>query len=453
MSIESAPDVRHIPHEHTLRLKTLFTLVSVFLIAYGDTLHAETPAQTTRKKPTARPYPALDALETVIKAETPLLNHQLCNTREEALLHIKIAIREALHHQNPLPDYAKTILSVPYKVDDYVEAHKRMQDARTFLDELEEELPGRIAVSDANTAFNSLLEEQFHCRITADDPVLRSRLQEYKTGTDAEQSGKAFERMCHHLQAIPLPVANGFFLRPIQEGEEFRTNERMGMVTIGGPKIQYREAFMLPDKGMILTLTAAQRNETEEEKMDRKEEEYIALFFQKIPEPTESVFIPTKITGAPFHPWNKDNSQSTPSSTTWIPLMEKTCTAMIGKKPASYDIPTAQPTVISLGLQTLYVQSSEKQADGTWITHMKGTVWEGVEWPKTTNEEDMFSYQLVAGNQVSALTADDETMDAIVYDLHFCKRELEFFLKTAQHPQTVRIRAYTEISKEEITLP
>lgn len=447
MSIESAPDVRQNLYERTPRLTTLLALVSNFALAYGAIANAQQP-QITSSLPSAKKTvdPFQDVKKTITES-IPELNHTLYPVREKAQLRIKQAIRKALDRKNPLPDTLKKSLVVPYQSGGTIETFKRMEDVSAFTDDMEAELPGRISPEN-ETSVQRLLEAQFHCRITVDDPVLQKKLQVYDTCTEGEKSGDAFVRMCRDLQAIPVPTPDGFLLRPIQDGEEFRSNDTMGLIKIGGPKINYREAFLLPDKGAILSLIA-EKTKTEEE----LQEEMTALFFAK-PEDTVTESVPTKTMDASLLAWSKDEYQQTPKHKTWAPLAQKKFDAITARKPVSFTIPTAQPKLMPAGLQTLCIPSTpEKQADGSWMTIVKGTIWECVEWPKTTNEEDMFSYQLVAANKILGTTKDGRTMHGTLSDLHFCKRDMSFSVTTAECPTALQVRAFTSVQQEQITLP
>ncbi len=448
MSIESAPLVRQTRPEYTTRFTTLLALVSGFTMAYGAMLHAEDPSKTS-KSPASKhnPEPLADVRK-IVDITIPELNHTLYPVREKAQLRIKQAIREALERQNPLPETLKKSFVVPYESGGTIETFKRMANISEFTAELEEELPGRIAAPDADTTLTMLLEDQFHCRMRAEDPVLRAKLEDYKIGAEGEKSGSAFVRMCRDLDAIPIPTTDGFLLRPIQDGEEFRASDTMGLVTIGGPKIQYREAFLLPDKGVILSLIDPEKKTEEEE-----QQEMTRLFFAK-PEDLFTEPTPTKTINAPLVSWSKDEGQQTPKEKMWTPLSQKKFNAMTARKPVSYALPTAQTKLIPAGLQSFCIPSApEQQPDGTWVTIVKGMIWECVEWPVTTNEEDMFSYQLVAANRLHGITKDGRRIDATVSDLHFCKRDLSFSVQTMECPSVLHIRAFTDMQKEEITLP
>lgn len=447
MQIESAPDVRQNLYERPPRLITLLALVSHFALAYGDIANAQQPQITSSHpfaKKTADPF---QDVQKTIEESIPELNHTLYPVREKAQLRIKQAIREALERKNPLPETLKKSLVVPYESGGTIETFKRMEDVRAFTDDMEAELPGRIS-PDNETSIQCLLETQFHCRITVDDPLLQRKLEQYEVHAEGEKSGDAFVRMCRDLQAIPVPTPDGFLLRPIQDGEEFRANDTMGLINIGGPKIQYREAFLLPDKGVILSLIT-EKTKTEEEFL---QEEMAALFSK--PEDTITELIPTKTLDASLVAWSKDEYQQTPKHKTWTPLSQKKFDAITARKPMTYTLPTADTKMIPAGLQTLCIPSApEKQSDGSWVTVVKGTILECIDWPKTTNEEDMFSYQLVAANKILGTTKDGRTMHGTLSDLHFCKRDMSFSVTTAECPTALQIRAFTSLQQEQITLP
>jgi hypothetical protein len=443
MSIESASDARQNKTEHSPRSQALYTLLSGFVIAYGDMLHAEEPA--TKTTPTVvRVQETTDAIEDLkrtLQTRTPQLNDPNYFVREDTQLIIRTAIRRALDQRNPLPTDIRPYMTSPHEVDGSVEIFKRLDGLKEFLRTMEDDLPGRIAAPTKSTSLHTLLKHQFHCDISAIDPTLQKKLENYRTGTDGELSATAFQRLCGEIHALPVLEPQGFSLRSMQEGESFLMRESVGVVKKKVGEGFSRDVFLIPDKGTILSVL----HRSEEE----KEFDAQLIFLDQIPGEDDS--IPTRIANTVPLSWTTGEGQSTPHMKTEIPLFQKHTLALIAQVPEVFQL--AEHKIIDAGLQTFYMKTPEKQLYETWTTDVQGTMWKDVEWPKTTNEQDMYSYQLVATNQIEARDAAGKKLEVRISGLNFCHRDFSFTVSTKVRPSTLNVRAFTEIQTERIKLP
>lgn len=407
-----------------------------------DPSSAQEPKNTTNavSQSVRGRHTCLDALKQVIDTHKHQLDDAEYAVREQAQAHIEKAIRNALDYRNPLPPEAKQWMSVPRESRGTIEAFKRMQKAAEVLTELEHELPGRIASPDAQTSMHTLLERQLHCSITATTPELRQKLQDYRTGTDGECCDGAFLRLCTDLGALPIPCTHGFILQPRKPGEDLKIQDSIASILLDDGNAFHREVFVMPDKGSILTML--------EELKDANGDPLIfPENFQHF-DPT-----PTCRSQGGFLPWTTSEGQQTPQSKNDAPFSTRKFRTLVATHPA---IATLTPDTkgVSLGWQSFFMNHTpQKELYGTWNTRLEGTIWEGVEWPDTTNEEDMFSYQLVAAGKIVGIDANGQEMKTEVSALNVCKRDFSLTVRTPSFPASFRIRAFTHMKEHLLTLP
>jgi len=430
----------------------LFPLTSAFILAYAEIINGVAHAQSAH--PTAQQaaeheenekavWP-LDRLKEVLGNETPKLDAEF-KIREEAELKIRTALRNALYQRNPLPQEIHDLMKVPRISNGTMETFARMRGIKESVITDQLEMPGRIASPDEKTTLTSILERQFDCTITTDDASLKERLAQHRYGMEGDTSGAAFERLCQHSLCIPIRTRKGFFLKPMLPGAELRMNGFMGLVTQGQDEKRRTEVFMLPDKGIILT------TEIEAEKNNANE----GPDFNPGPVIPQAVGVaqPAHITMGAFSPWTKEDCQHTPTPKTEFDANNPRLTAIIATKPETMEIEAIEEKKITIGEQVLWIKKTTNQPDGTWVTEVDGEIWKNVEWPVTTNIQDMYSYQLVAANQITGLSAKGEALEATVTGLHFDKRIFRLNIQTPQKPDRFRIKAFTDINLRTLALP
>ncbi|UPA22985.1 hypothetical protein K8942_02105 [Candidatus Peribacteria bacterium] len=446
MSLESASYARQNTQESAPRLTTLYALLSGFAMAYSgftpDPSHAQEPKNTvnTVSQSARGRHTCLDALKQVIDTHKHQLDDAEHAVREQAQAHIEKAIRNALDYRNPLPPEVKQWMSVPRESGGGIEVFKRMQVAAEVLTELEHELPGRIASPDAQTSMKTLLERQLHCNITATTPELGQKLQEYRTGTDGECSDGAFLRLCTDLDAMPIPSADGFILQPRKPGEDLKIQDSIASILLHNGNAFHREVFIMPDKGAILTML--------EELKDKNGDPLIFLENLQHFDTT-----PTFRSQGGFLPWTMSEGQQTPPSKNDAPFSTRKFRTLVGIQPA-IAILTPDTKRISLGWQSFFMnQTPQKELYGTWNTCLEGTIWEGMEWPDTTDQEDTYGYQLVAASKIVGIDANGQDMKTEVSGLNVCKRDFSLTVRTPSLPASFRIRAFTHMKEHLLTLP
>lgn len=446
MSLESVSYARQNTQEHAPRLTALYALLSGFAMAYSQytagTVSAEEPKNTLSavSLSVSERHSCLDRLKQTIDLHKNQLDDANYTVREQAQAHIEKAIRNALDYRNPLPPEVRQWMHVSRKSKGTLETFKRMQRAAELLTELEYELPSRIASPDAQTSMQTLLERQLHCTLKTTTAKLKQELQEYRTGTDGECSDGAFLRLCTDLDAIPIPCTDGFILQPRKPGEDLKIQDSIASILLHDGTAFHREVFAMPDKGAILTML--------EELKDANGDPLI------FPENVQH-FDPTPLCRSQggFLPWTTSEGQQTPQSKNDAPISARTFRTLVATHPV---IATLTPDTkrISLGWQSFSMNHTpQKELYGTWNTCLTGTIWEGVEWPDTTNEEDMFSYQLLAADKIVGIDAKGQDMKTEVSRLNICKRDFSLTVRTPSFPASFRIRAFTLMKEHFLTLP
>lgn len=452
MSLESTP-VAWEARESSSR-NSILPLLRACLLAYTSAMgQAEgytPPVQPVQKEKTAQHtenmenMKPLDHLKCALQTHSHLLDHEDSDKRESAQTTIKNAIENALKQRNPLPPDVHESMIVPKRTNKMMEKFAQMRHLREFTRTQEQLLPGRIAAPDVRTPLVTILEKQFGCTITVEDPSCDDTLRNYRIGSDGEMGGMALERLCRGMNCIPHITKGGFILQKKKEGDDFRANGLLGIVRHD----RNIEVFLLPDKGVILT-TETNFEEgyyTEESEVQEQTTQNLDPYDPGQPWVGD-------ISNAMHTPWSKYMGQCTPVPKISFTMAGQSLQAIVATSPTTVELNIDSKESTKLGPQYLRIVDSTQQEDGSWVTNFRGTVWEEIPWPETTNTEDMYSYQLVACNTINVISKDNTITSATTSLLHFNERLLTFRVETLEKPERFHVKGFTEIQLQKMHLP
>lgn len=411
---DEPPQTLRIPSRHTL-----VPLVEVFIVAYMDIMGiaaAEPPQKHTSAA--AAKAPSMDAMRVSIQEQIPLLDSEIYKTREQASIAILRVINATVERRNPLPPEFIQVLDAQ-KIS--AEQRSRLRVIRLHAEDMEEELPRRIASPiEENMTTDELLSRQFAMPLLAEDPEIQGQLKHYSEGYEGQPSAEALYNLCTALNCIPELTQKGIILKPAQD-RVLRMNNEVLVVERPEQDGVQKMVFAMPDQAALLTSAYTTPYQTE-------------------------------LAPGVAAPW-KDMTGDVPCPHTGVLTKNDTIKVAVGSAPKTRSISVSKPTAVEIGPQSYELTHLEQQANGMWRISMIGGIFEDIPWECTELREDMQSYQFAAASRFSITNEEGDTEYCAAGNMTFTIRNMSFTLCSTIKPATITIKAYSKLAVRRIKLP